>query len=131
AEQERYLSDQYQLLSHEVAAPVGFVKSIATRVAGVNFANVLFEKDKGDEDCLSNALRVGLPVVLNRYYFRTAAFIKRGLVTLLSQQAAGAINKDNIAGIISKVADFVRPPAKRRKRARRKDYGIPSDSETS
>jgi len=129
-EQERYLGDQYQLFSEKVAAPVRFVKSFATWVPGVNFTKGLFEKGKKDEDWLSKALRIGLPVVLNRFFLRKAGFIKRALVTLLSQQAAGAINKDTVASLISKVADFVRPPASRRKRARRKDYGIPPDSET-
>ena len=129
-EQERYLGDQYQLFSEKVAAPVRFVKSLATWVPGVNFTKGLFEKGKKDEDWLSKALRIGLPVVLNRFFLRKAGFIKRALVTLLSQQAASAINKDTVASLISKVADFVRPPASRRKRARRKDYGIPPDSET-
>jgi len=131
AEQESYLGDQYQLLSDQVAAPVRFVKSLATWVPGVNFTKGLFEKGRKDEDWLSKALRIGLPVVLNRFFLRKAGFIKRALVTLLSQQAAGVLNKDNLASLVSKVADFVRPPAKRRQRARRKDYGIPPDSETS
>lgn len=130
-EQERYLGDQYELFSEKVAAPARFVKSLVTWVPGANLAKGLFEKGHRDEDWLSKALRIGLPVVLNRFFLRKAGFIKRALVTLLSQQAAGAVNKDMVAGLISKVANFVRPPASRRRRARRKDYGIPPDSETS
>lgn len=130
-EQERYLGDQYELFSEKVAAPVRFVKSLATWVPGVNFTKGLFEKGRKDEDWLSRTLRIGLPVVLNRFFLRKAGFIKRALVTLLSQQAAGALNKDTVAGLISKAAEFIRPPAKRRKRARNEDYGIPPDSETS
>ena len=130
-EQERYLGDQYQLLSEKVAAPARFIKSLATWAPGVNFTKGLFEKGKKDEDWLSRALRIGLPVVLNRFFLRKAGFIKRALVTLLSQQAAGALNKDTVAGLISKVAEFIRPSASRNKRARQKDYGIPPDSETS
>lgn len=130
-EQEQYLGDQYQLLSEKVAAPVRFIKSLATWVPGVNFTKGLLEKGNKDEDWVSKALRIGLPVVLNRFFLRKAGFIKRALVTLLSQQAAGALNKDTVASLISKVADFVRPAARRRKRARNKDYGIPPDSETS
>lgn len=128
--QESYLSDQYQLLSEKVAAPVRFIKSLTTWIPGGSFAKGLFEKSNKDEDWLSRMLRIGLPLVLNRFFLRKAGFIKRALVTLLSQQAAGALNKDTVAGIISKVANFVRPPAKRRKRPRHKDYGIPPDSET-
>ncbi len=129
-EQEGYLADQYQLLSEKVAAPMRFVKSLATWVPGANLAKGLFEKGQKDEDWLSRALRVGLPIVLNRFFLRKAGFIKRALVTLLSQQAASALNKDTVANLVSKVADFVRPPASRRRRSARKDYGIPPDSET-
>ncbi len=129
--QESYLGDQYQLLSEKVAAPMRFVKSLATWVPGVNFTKGLFEKGGNEEDWLSRVLRIGLPVVLNRFFLRKAGFIKRALVTLLSQQAASALNKDTVAGLVSKVAEFIRPPAKRRRRSsRHKDYGIPPDSET-
>ena len=127
--QESYLSDQYQLFSDKVAAPARFVKSLVTWVPGANFAKGLFDKSNKDEDWLSKALRIGLPVILNRFFLRKAGFIKRALVTLLSQQAAGALNQDTLVGLISKVADFIRPP-RRRKRAKHKDYGIPPDSET-
>ena len=130
--QERYLNDQYQLLGEKVAAPARFMKSLATWVPGANLAKGLFGQQSGkDDDWLSKSLRIGLPVVLNRFFLRKAGFFKRALVTLLSQQAAGALNKDAVASLISKVADAVRPPAKRRKRARNKDYGIPPDSEAS
>lgn len=128
--QESYLSDQYQLLSEKVAAPARFIKSLATWVPGVNFTKGLFEKGRKDEDWLSRILRIGLPIVLNRFFLRKAGFIKRALVTLLSQQAAGAFNKDTVSGLISKVAALIRPPVKRRRRPRHKDYGIPPDSET-
>ena len=129
-EQESYLGDQCQLLREKVAAPVRFLKSLAMWVPGASFTKGLFEKGKKDEDWLNKVLRIGLPIVLNRFFLRKAGFLKRALVTLLSQQAAGALNKDTVANLVSKVADFVRPPASRRRRARRKDYGIPPDSET-
>src|SRR3546814_1322575 len=95
-EQESYLGDQYRLLSDKVAAPARSIKSLATWVPGVNFTKGLFEKGNKDEDWLSKTLRIGLPVVLNRFFLRKAGFIKRALVTLLSQQAAGALNKDTV-----------------------------------
>src|SRR5690606_7729359 len=128
--QEDYLGDQYQLLNHKLAAPAHFVKSLISWVPGADLMKHVLAKGKKDEDWLSKSLRIGLPVVLNRFFLRRAGFLKRALVTLLSQQAAGALNKDTVANLVSKVADFVRPPASRRRRARRKDYGIPPDSET-
>ena len=128
--QENYLSDQYHLLSEKISAPVRFIKSLTTWVPGVNFTKGLFEKGRKDEDWIGRALRIGLPVVLNRHFLRKACFIKRALVTLLSQQAAGVINKDTVANLIGKVAHLIRPSAKRGKRPPYKDYGIPPDSET-
>lgn len=142
-EQEAYLNDQYRLFNDKMAAPARFVKSVVTWVPGANLAKGLFEKSSKEDDWLSRSLRIGLPVVLNRFFLHKAGFIKRALVTLLSQQAAGALNKDTAASLISKVADFIRPKSKRGKpspgsapaspppTATGKDYGIPPDSEAS
>jgi len=129
--QEDYLSDQYQLFNDKVGAPIRFVKSLVSWVPGANLAKGLFTQGNKDEDWLSKSLRIGLPVILNRLFLRKAGFIKRALVTLLSQQAAGVVNKDMIANVIGKVAHFVRPSATKRKKGRKlPDYGIPPDSET-
>ena len=128
--QEDYLGDQYQLFNDKIAAPARFLKSLVAWVPGAELAKGLFAKGNKDEDWLNKALRIGLPVILNRFFLRKAGFIKRALITLLSQQAAGALNKETIISLISKIADFVRPSAKRRKRPRQPDYGIPPDSET-
>ena len=128
--QEDYLSDQYQLFNDKIAAPARFLKSLVSWVPGAELAKGLFAKGNKDEDWLNKALRIGLPVILNRFFLHKAGFIKRALVTLLSQQAAGALNKDTVTSLISKITDLVRPSAKRGKRARHPDYGIPPDSET-
>lgn len=128
--QEDYLSDQYHLFNDKIAAPVRFAKSLLSWVPGVDLAKGLFAKGNKDEDWLSKGLRIGLPVILNRLFLRKAGFIKRILVTLLSQQAAGALNKDHIVSLVGKVADFIRPSKKGMKKPRHKDYGIPPDSET-
>ncbi|WP_379023249.1 hypothetical protein [Parapedobacter deserti] len=129
-EQERYLNDQYLLFNERIAAPVRFMNSLANWIPGAGVAKGLFAKSRGDEDWISKSLRIGLPVILNRFFLRKAGFIKRALVTLLSQQAAGVLNKDNVSNMINKVADFIRPPKRRRKAHKHMDYGIPPDSET-
>ncbi|SFC03207.1 hypothetical protein SAMN05421747_103179 [Parapedobacter composti] len=128
-EQERYLDDQYLLLQAKIEAPYRFLKSALSWVPGANTAKGLFAKRREGEDWLSRALRIGLPVVLNRLFLRKAGFFKRALVTLLSQQAAGALNKDRLSAFINKVTDLIRPSGKKR-RPRHVDYGIPPDSET-
>lgn len=130
-EQEDYLNDQYKLFNNKLAAPARFIKSLSSWVPGVDLAKNLFAKGPKDEDWLNRALRIGLPVVLNRFFLRKAGFVKRALVTLLSQQAASALNKDRLAMVIRKLADMIRPGKGGRTRAGRSvDYGIPPDSET-
>ncbi len=129
-EQENYLSDQYKLFNEKVEAPIRFFKSAVSWVPGAGLAKGLFAKGKKDEDWVTKAFRIGLPVVLNRFFLRRAGFIKRALVTLLSQQAVGAVNKERVDGLISKIADFIRPSKARKKSAKQVDYGIPPDSET-
>jgi hypothetical protein len=126
--QEDYLNDQYRLFNDKIAAPVRFVKSLVSWVPGADLAKGLFTKGNKDEDWLSRTLRIGLPVILNRFFLRNAGVIKRVLVTLLSQQAAGALNKDRIIGLIGKMADLIRP-SRRKKSPKQEDYGIPPDSE--
>ena len=142
-EQESYLGDQYELFRDKVAAPARFIKSVASWVPGAGIAKGLFGQHSAgdkDEDWLSRSLRIGLPVVLNRFFLRKAGFIKRALVTVLSQQAAGALNKDTAVSLISKVASLIRPKGKRSKAPAAaptasamsaKKYGIPPDSEAS
>lgn len=129
-EQESYLNDQYRLFNEKIEAPIRFFKSAVSWIPGVDFAKGLFTKGKADEDWLSKALRIGLPVVLNRFFLRKAGFIKRALVTVISQQAAGVLNKEMLSELIDKVTNFIRPPQKRKKPRKQVDYGIPPDSET-
>ena len=128
-EQESYLNDQYVLLNEKVEAPVRFFKSAMSWVPGVDVAKGIFAKRKDDEDWVNRVLRIGFPLVLNRFFLRKAGFIKRVLATLLSQQAASVLNKDTVAGLIDKITRFIRP-AKKRSGSAKVDYGIPPDSET-
>ena len=128
--QEDYLDDQYRLLNDKLAAPAHFVKSLMSWVPGADLMKNLFVKGKKDEDWVSKSLRIGLPVVLNRFFLRKAGFLKRAVVTLLSQQAAGTLNKGRVSEWINKVADFIRPKKRiRHTEKRQEDYGIPPDSE--
>ncbi len=127
-EQENYLSDQYRLLEQKVEAPFKFISGLFSWLPGYSFipgsTNV-----KAGEDWITRSLRLGLPYVLNKFLFRKAGIVKKLLVTILSQQAAGALNKDRISGLISKISELIRPKTKRKNTAHQ-DYGIPPDSET-
>ncbi|WP_257670757.1 hypothetical protein [Parapedobacter tibetensis] len=129
-EQENYLNDQYSLFNDKIEAPIRFFKSAVSWVPGVNVAKNLFAKGDKDEDWVTKVFRIGLPVILNRFFLRKSGLFKRALVTMLSQRAAGALNKDSISDLISKLAGFIRPAMSKKKSSKHVDYGIPPDSET-
>lgn len=130
-EQEVYLGDQMGLLQHKVEAPVRFFKRFTSWRPTPKNISRKFKKDNDDADWLTNSLRLGLPVIFNRVLFRKAGFIKKTLLLLASQKAAGAINQDRVTSFIAKLAAIIRPSNdKKRRKKRHKDYGIPPDSET-
>ena len=88
-------------------------------------------KKKEHKDWVTNILRVGLPLALNRFLFPRSGFLMKSVVAMVSQTAAKNVNKDSITGLIDKVSDWikVRKP-KNRKDPMMADYGIPPDSET-
>src|SRR5690606_31894211 len=108
-EQEQYLSDQYRLFNNKVEAAARFFKSLFSRLSGADDAKGLFDQREQGVDWVSKALWIGLPVVLNRLLLRNAGLLKRAIVTILSQHAAGSLNKENVRSPITNLADFVRP----------------------
>lgn len=88
--------------------------------------------DHINHDWVTNALRVSLPLALNKLVFGKSGFIMKSVVTLLSQKVATSVNKDIVTHWIDKASNFIRGEAKHRKerRSRAHDYGIPPDSET-
>lgn len=86
---------------------------------------------KEHKDWVTNILRVGLPLALNRFLFPRSGFLMKSVVAMVSQKAAKNVNKDSITGLIDKVSDWIklRKP-KNRKEPLMADYGIPPDSET-
>lgn len=127
-EQENYLNDQYRLLEQKVQAPFKFISSLFSWLPGQSVTSRAVQGKSG-EDWVTRSLRLGLPYLLNKFLFRKSGVVKKLLVTLLSQQAAGALNKDRISGIVSKISELIRPKSKR-KNGTHQDYGIPPDSET-
>ncbi|WP_411273564.1 hypothetical protein [Daejeonella sp.] len=83
------------------------------------------------KDWVTNILRLGLPLALNRFLFPRSGFLMKSVVAMVSQTAAKNVNKDSITGLIDKVADWIKV---RKPKTQRDpiiaDYGIPPDSET-
>ena len=88
--------------------------------------------DKTNHDWVTNALRIGLPVALNKMVFGKSGFIIKSLVALLSQKAATSVNKDIVTNWIDTASNWIRGATKssRHKSRLTHDYGIPPDSET-
>ena len=89
------------------------------------------DKGQNDSDWVTNAFRIGLPVLLNKMVFGKAGFFVKSIVALVSQKAATNVNKDVISHWIDNAAEWIRGSSKTRNRKRASvDYGIPPDSET-
>ena len=152
AEQESYLVDQYKLLKNKVETPSRIIGAVADNIPGVGLVKGLFSSigaassskksedvKGGKSDWLTKTLRIGLPLVLNRTLLKNSGWLKKSLVLLASEGAAGQINQDKVGSVVSKIADFIRPKKKKKKHKNIEkfdeeqdihDFGIPPDSET-
>jgi len=129
-EQEGYLNDQFGLFQEKIESPIHFFNKLTSWIPKGKKSDINPTFGNSETDWVTNSFRVALPFVFNKVLFRKAGFIKKGLLLLASQKAAGAINQDRLIGIIDKVSSLIRPSKKRNSKRERRDYGIPPDSET-
>lgn len=130
SEQEGYLKDQFELFQQKIESPIHFFNKVTSWFPTGKKEDLDPTFGNSRVDWVTNSFRVALPFLFNKVLFRKAGFIKKTLLLLASQKAAGAINQDRLSGIISKVSSLIRPTKKRKVKNDMKDYGIPPDSET-
>lgn len=96
------------------------------------FGDLAPDGDKTNHDWVTNALRIGLPVALNKIVFGKSGFIIKSLVALFSQKAAASVNKDTVSSWIDTASSWIKGMTKSRRDKTKltHDYGIPPDSET-
>jgi len=135
-EQEVYFNDQYDLLKVKLTKPFQFMERIFSFLPGgsATKASVI---NTNDEDWLTRTLRIGLPFLVNRMFFRKAGYFKRFLMGVVSSQAAGFFNKERLAKGIDKLTALIKhskvnKQEKKIRTQKEKEYnfGIPPDSET-
>ncbi|GEM62093.1 hypothetical protein SF1_00750 [Sphingobacterium faecium NBRC 15299] len=143
-EQEAYLKSQMTLLNHKIETPMRIFNVVKSNVPGLNMITGLFSPAKNsggtDSDWLTKVLRIGVPFVMNRFFFKKASVLKKALLLLASEKALGQVNQDSITGIIAKVTDFIKPKKNKKRKGtigtppvvedQVNEYGIPSYSET-
>lgn len=127
-EQEVYLGDQFNLLEYKLEAPIRLYKRVSSFLP--SFKEGSTSHDSLDSDWVTKAMRIGLPYLFNKVLFKKAGFIKKGLLLMASQQAAGFLNKDRLSDLFDTVTSLVKPSKKKRFRNSDSNYGIPPDSET-
>lgn len=128
AEHEIYLHQKVESIKESIAAPLKFYNRIIGMISGKpndNENGVLDGDNK--PDWINLLARVGIPYALNKLVFRKSGFIIKTLISLFSQGAITSVNKNNLAGWVDKVTDFVKSKTKKKPVL---DYGIPPDSET-
>lgn len=136
-EQESYLQFQMDILKEKVNKPVHFFQNIFSFLPdSANIFNKVGANKTGfHEDWLTKSLKIGLPFLVNRVFFRKAGYIKRILMGLLSTQAAGFFNKERLVNVIDGITSWIKKASKEKNtRTKRKgpdyNFGIPPDSET-
>lgn len=146
-EQEHYLTDQFHLLKRKIEAPARIMGAITSSIPGVDLIKGLFStvgsvekpESANKRDWLTRTMQLALPMVLNRTFLKKSGWLKKAVVLLASETAAGQVTQDKVGAVISKIADFVRP--KRNKKKHKSvppleenddtlNFGIPPDSET-
>jgi hypothetical protein len=147
-EQEVYLGDQYRLLKNKVQTPARVLGAVTSSVPGVGLVKSLFSsfsKSKTSEEVIGNksdwltkATQLALPFLLNKTLLKNSGWLKKSLVLLASEGAAGQINKDKINSFVGRIADYIRPKKSKKKHKNIRgideqdsaNFGIPPDSET-
>jgi len=146
-EQEGYLKDQFTLLNHKLQAPKRIFNAVVSNIPGVDLVQGLLSSSikpsglksgENSSDWMTKIFRVGLPFVMNKFFLKRAGFLKKILVLLLSEQAAGQLNQDKMSGLIGKLTNFIKP--KKSKKVKKEssllteekedEFGIPPYSET-
>lgn len=123
-QQEAIIQHDVHEITEKFKAPLKFFSRMG---------NVFGDHNKAasvNHDWVTNILRVGLPVMLNKFMFKGSGFFMKTLVTLASQKAATTVNKDLLTGLAGKVSSWFKSKNGKQKPAIRRDYGIPPDSET-
>lgn len=140
-EQEGYLDDQYKLLKNKVQAPSRIFGAVASTIPGVDLVRGMFSslgkkqsaENHSNADWMTKATKYVLPLVLNRTLLKKSGWLKKSLVLLASEGAAGQINKDKVSNFIGRMAEYIRPnkSKKRHKKIKAIDeqedpnFGIP------
>lgn len=125
-EQELYLGDQYQLLKNKVKTPSRILGALTSGLPGMSLIKGLFSSPTNSglggvnhtgnkSDWLTKVTRIALPFVLNKTLLKNSGWLKKTLVILASEGAAGQISKDNVSSFVGKIADYIRPKKSKKK----------------
>lgn len=120
-EQEAFLQQQYALFCYKVETPLRIAKMVTSRIPGVAALKGLASgigignTSKSNSDWLTKGLQLGLPLVLNRTLLKNAGWLKKGLVLIASETAAGQVNQNRITALVDRIANFIKPKKKKKK----------------
>ncbi len=130
-QQEAVLQQDTQKFIDKFSGPIHAWNKINAWFGSGNGKNKDINPAHEEHDWLTNTLRLGLPVVLNKLLFPRSGFIIKTVVALLSQNVAKSVNKDVVTSWIDKTADWIKHYKNNKtQKPKHSDYGIPPDSET-
>lgn len=118
-EQEKFLENQFVLLKRKVQTPVRIFNSISSAIPGANLSTGLLKNlsaknpDGTSVDLITRIARLGVPLLLNSTVLKNTSWLKKGLVLLASETAAGQLNKEKVTNAINKLVKMIRPKKKK------------------
>lgn len=135
-EQEAYLGNQFVLLKEKIDKPAQILGAITSSIPGVNLIRGFFSKTEnsstgaGKQDWMNRFLRIGMPLLLNRTLLKKSSWLKKSIVLLASETAAGQLTRDGLVKAINKLTNIVKPSHKKRNN-RRQDSKANSSTVTN
>ena len=129
-EQESILESEIKKITDVFKFPSMILHKISSLFGSDQHTGGKTDQVKDGHDWVTNALRLGLPVFLNKFVFRKSGFIMKSVVALVSQKAVTSVNKDLITEWIDKASKWIKGNKPKKRKVSSPDYGIPPDSET-
>lgn len=131
SEMEADMQIELNKLASKIKLPLMFFGKISEWAS--SFLGIKSKNDEASDsgDWVSGIFRMGLPLLMNRLVFPKSGFLAKTILGLITERAAGTINKDLLSSVISKITDTIKGSKRRKKDGPDlDDYGIPPDSET-
>ena len=103
-EQEEILESHVKSFMDKLHKPMTLLHELDAWFAGGKHK----EKDKEQQDWVSDIFHATLPLVMNTLFFRKSNIITKATASVFFQHVGDLLNKDSVMGIFTHVADWIK-----------------------